>query len=68
MTNDDKKKLVKLIEERIDDCIKDTLEKGQRCRLDCSHYENCLEVYVLFDVMEELTDDGVFMEDGEKDA
>ena len=63
MTNDDKKRLGRLLQERIDDCKKEMLEAGETCRIDCSHYENCLEHAVFFDIVEELGEDALFEED-----
>ena len=71
MTNENKKKLALLIEQRIDDCIEENLSKaeGETCRLDCCHHDSCEMQQVLFEVLDELTDAGIYItEEDRKNA
>ena len=70
MTNENKKKLALLLEERIDDCIEENLSKaeGETCRLDCPLHEKCNAHYVLFEVLEELTDAGIYITEEDRNA
>lgn len=68
MTNENKKKLALLLEQRIDDCMEQNLSKADKetCRLDCCHHDSCEMQQVLFEVLEELTDDGIFITEEER--